>query len=131
VQIGVGYAHHPKAHPGLYGSGGHVQSRDQSTARRICTPRRPACSRLALHSVGSESIRGDVARHRLAGVLGPGRSGTTSLQGSSWRNFRSGVDYRIAPAVAVSPMIGADSRRSFGVASWGHRAISNILPIRE
>lgn len=34
--------------------------------------------------------------------------GTTSIQGLEMARLRVGVDYRIAPAVAISPVVGAD-----------------------
>lgn len=58
----------------------------------------------------------------------PGRlvAGTTSLQGLQLAKLQLGVDYRVAPAIAISPVIGADLSMFLTESPAGANGYSNI-----
>ena len=52
--------------------------------------------------------------------------GTTSLQGMELAKFQLGVDYRIAPTVSISPVIGADLSTFFTESTPQSNGFSNL-----
>jgi hypothetical protein len=109
VQIGVGYRVLPQLTLGVYGTGamfGRADSVDGSAKLYSAT----AGVQADWHFVpqASEWDPWVSLGTGWRGYWVDADQGTTSLHGWEIAKLQVGVDYRIAPAVAISPVIGAD-----------------------
>jgi|GEM_PF-1357831 len=117
LQLGIGYRVLPQLTLGVYGSGAAFSRgdlSDSSTNMYAATAGvqadwhfLPSGERFDPWVGIGTGWRGYWI-HSDATVPGAQAAGTSSLQGLQLAKLQLGVDYRIAPAVAISPVIGAD-----------------------
>lgn len=127
AQIGVGYRLIPQLTLGVYGAGAMFSRGDQVDGSTN------------LYSAAA-GVQGDwhflPSGHELdpwvslgtgwRGYWIHGDQGTTSLQGLELAKLQVGVDYRVARAVALSPLIGADLSMFLSESSPASQSFSNI-----
>jgi hypothetical protein len=132
LQLGVGYRLIPELTLGVYGSGATFGRGDQvDSSAKLYT--------------AAAGVQADwhflPARHEIdpwvslgggwRGYWNAMDQGTTSLQGLELAKAQVGVDYRIAPAVSISPVIGADmsiflTQQAAGQNSWSNISNPNV-----
>lgn len=127
VQLGVGYRLFPELTLGVYGSGAMFGRGDQvDTSAKLYT--------------AAAGVQADwhflPARHEVdpwvslgggwRGYWNAMDQGTSSMQGLELAKVQVGVDYRIAPAVSISPVIGADMSVFLTQQAAGQNAWTNI-----
>jgi hypothetical protein len=127
LQLGVGYRLIPELTLGVYGSGAMFGRGDQvDTSAKLYT--------------AAAGVQADwhflPARHEVdpwvslgggwRGYWNAMDQGTSSMQGLELAKVQVGVDYRIAPAVSISPVIGADMSLFLTQQAAGQNAWTNI-----
>src|SRR5207237_4036085 len=109
LQVGVGYRLMPQLTLGVYGSGamfGRGDSVDSSS--KLYTASAGVQADWHFLPSGSELDPWVSLGTGWRGYWVNADQGTTSLHGLELAKLQVGVDYRIAPAVAIAPVIGAD-----------------------
>jgi hypothetical protein len=109
VQAGVGYRLIPQLTLGVYGAGSMFSRGDQvDNSSNLYTAAAGVEAGWHFLPSGHEFDPWVSLGTGWRGYWVHGNQGTTSLQGLELAKLQLGVDYRVARAVAVSPVIGAD-----------------------
>src|SRR5882762_4146466 len=127
VQLGVGYRLIPQLSLGLYGSGSMFSRGDQvDTSSNLYSASAGVEADWHFIPSGSEFDPWVSLGTGWRGYWVRADQGTTSLQGLELAKLQLGVDYRVARAVAVSPVIGADLSMFLSESNPGTSSYSNI-----
>jgi hypothetical protein len=127
VQVGVGYRLIPQLTLGVYGAGAMFSRSDQiDTSSNLYS--------------ASAGVQADwhflPSRHEFDPWVSLGAGwrgywinadqGTTSLHGLQLAKLQVGVDYRVAPAISISPVVGADMSMFLTESTPGSNGYRNI-----
>jgi outer membrane protein W len=131
VQIGVGYRLIPQLTLGLYGSGAMFSRGDQvDTTSNLYSASAGVQADWHFIPSGSEFDPWVSLGTGWRGYWVRADQGTTSLQGLELAKLQLGVDYRVARAVAISPVIGADLSMFLSESNPGTSSYSNVADPR-
>ena len=127
VQVGVGYRMIPELTLGIYGAGSMFSRGDQvDNSTNLYSAAAGAQADWHFLPSGHEFDPWVSLGTGWRGYWIHGDQGTTSLQGLELAKLQLGVDYRVARAVAVSPVIGADLSMFLSESPPASQSFSNI-----
>ena len=127
VQVGVGYRLIPELTLGIYGAGSMFSRGDQvDNSTNLYSAAAGAQADWHFLPSGHEFDPWVSLGTGWRGYWIHGNQGTTSLQGLELAKLQLGVDYRVARAVAVSPVIGADLSMFLSESTPASQSFSNI-----
>jgi hypothetical protein len=127
VQVGVGYRVIPELTLGIYGAGSMFSRGDQvDNSTNLYSAAAGVQADWHFLPSGHEFDPWVSLGTGWRGYWIHGDQGTTSLQGLELAKLQLGVDYRVARAVAVSPVIGADLSMFLSESTPVSQSFSNI-----
>jgi hypothetical protein len=127
VQLGVGYRLIPQLTLGVYGSGSMFgRGNDVDGSAKLYSATAGVQGDWHFIPKGSEWDPWVSLGTGWRGYWVDTDQGTTSLQGWQIAKLQVGVDYRIAPAVSISPVIGADLSAFFAESTPQSNGYANL-----
>ena len=127
VQIGVGYRIIPQLTLGLYGAGSMFSRGDQvDTSTNLYSTAAGIQADWHFLPTGYEWDPWVALGTGWRGYWIHGNQGTTSMHGLELAKLQVGVDYRVARAVAISPVVGGDLSMFLTESTPASPSFSNI-----